>query len=171
LRNDSNRSIRLYSPIERKLAYEWIDKWFELSLLIIEVTGTDEPPWSPPPPTELDELNYQRLRFWLVNHEEQFVPLWKNFYEHQEWAVSRDDDVADLSDADDCIQNPFSCCYKPHNLYHLAQELDLQSGTKLWEPSEHRAGIARAIINHMGKRVVEFCDWLDEQVADYEKET
>jgi len=160
---------RLYSLNERELVYEWLDKWFELTLLIIEVTGTDEPPWSPPPPTELDELNYQRLRFWLADHEEQFVPLWKDFYEHQEWAVSRDDDDADLSDED--IRNPFSCCYKPDNLYYLAQELDLQSGTDLWEPSEYRAGIVRQIICLMGMRMVEFCNWLDEHIVNHEKET
>lgn len=54
---------KLYFSAQRDLVYHWADKRFELTSLIIEITGTDEPPWSPPPPTELDELNYQRLRF------------------------------------------------------------------------------------------------------------
>jgi len=75
---------KFYSSAQRDTVLGWADKWFELTSLIIEVTGTDEPPWSPPPPTELDELNYQRLRFWLIDHEAQFIPLWRDFYECQD---------------------------------------------------------------------------------------
>jgi len=75
-----------------------------------------------------------------------------------------DDEIAGIPDTDECAENPFSCCYKPENLYRLAQELDLQSGIDLWEPSEYRARTVRAIIILMGKRIVEFLDWIDERM-------
>ena len=87
-----------YSATEHNFVFDWATKWFELTDLIIEVTGTDEPPWSPPPPTELDELNYQRLRFWFIDHEAQFIPIWQDYYPSQEWATREsDDDVSDCT--------------------------------------------------------------------------
>ena len=101
---------KLYSSVERELVFDWSDKWIKLIGLINEVTGTDEPPWSPPPPTDLDELQYQSLRFWFIDHQAQFVPLWEDFYECQEWASHQDyknEDIADLEDIDKYLENPF----------------------------------------------------------------
>ena len=49
---------KLYSSTERELVFDWSEKWIELISLINEVTGVDEPPWLPPPPTDIDELQY-----------------------------------------------------------------------------------------------------------------
>jgi len=148
-----------YPIVQRNAAYDWLDKWFELSGLIIEVTSTDEPPYSAPVPTELDEINYQRLRFWLIEHEDAFVPLWQDFYACQDWVVKDDNE-----ESDDLTNNPFSCLYEPENLYHLAKELELQSGIDVWEPSKQKANEANGLIVHMGKRLVEFLDWIDDRV-------
>ena len=71
---------KLYSSTEQELVSDWADKWFELSYLINKLIWTDDPPWTTPPPTELDELEYQRLRFWFIDHQEQFIPIWEDFY-------------------------------------------------------------------------------------------
>ena len=152
-------NIKLYSLTQRDAAIDWTEKWFELSIQVIDVTSTDEPPYSAPLPRELDEINYQRLRFWLKDHEIQFVPLWQDFQANQDWAVKNN-----IEEKDDLLKNPFSCLYAPENLYQLAKEFDLQSGIEVWEPSKLRANEANSIIIHMGKRMAEFVDWIDERV-------
>ena len=62
------------------------------------------------------------------------------------------------------MKNPFSCLYAPENLYQLAKEFDLQSGIEVWEPSKHRANEANSFIIHMGKRMLEFVNWIDVRV-------
>ena len=151
--------IKLYSQTQREAVYDWIDKWFELSVLIVDVTSTDEPPYSAPLPTDLNEINYQRLRLWLRDHEEQFAPLWHDFYRCQDWAIKDDDE-----ENDDSLKNLFSYLYAPENLYQLAKELELQSGTDVWEPSKPRANIANGFAIHAGKKLVEFLDWLDGKI-------
>ena len=148
-----------YSLDQKYSAIDWADKWFELGMLIIKVTSVDEPPYSAPLPSELDEINYQRLRFWLKDHEVQFAPLWQDFYTSQDWAIKDN-----IEEKDDLLKNPFSCLYAPENLYQLVKEFDLQSGIEIWEPSKHRANEANSFIIHMGKRMLEFVDWIDERV-------
>jgi len=110
-----------------------------LGFLICDLVRTGRSPPSSPP-TELDEIHYQRLRFWLIDHEPQFIPLWRDFYNAQGRALHPDDDeLAHIPDADKYLENPFFFCYKPENLYRLVKELDMQSGIDIWEPSEHRA--------------------------------
>jgi hypothetical protein len=160
---------RLYSPAECDLVDDWADKWLELIKLINEVTGIDEPPWSPPPPTDLEELQYQSLRFWFLDHQDQFVPLWEHFYQCQAWASHQDynkEDIADLKDLDEYLENPFLFFYKPENLYRLARQLDLQSGIDIWEPSEYRASMIRPIIIRMGRIMIEFMDRISERTRE-----
>lgn len=157
-----------YSPKEQDLVFEWGEKWLELVGLINKVTGTDEPPWSPPPPAALEELRYQSLRFWFIDYQTQFLPLWADFYECQGWALSQScdsEDIADPEDIDKYDKNPFFYFYEPENLYHLAQQLDLQSGVDLWEPSEYRASMMRPILIRTGEIMVEFMDWASERIS------
>jgi len=72
--------------------------------------------------TDSEEIQYQSLRFWFLDHQIRFVPLWKDFYECQEWASHEDynnKDIADLEDIDKYFQNPFLFFYKPENLFQL----------------------------------------------------
>ncbi len=152
-----------YSTAEADLVDEWADKWLELIDLINQVTGTDEPPWSPSPPAETDEIRYVRLRFWFLSHEQQFVPLWNDFSASQNWTDSQDDgNPGDFPEK--YLANPFLYFYEPENLYQLAQQLELQSGTDVWEPKESVAGMMRPLMIGMGKRMIEFLDWIDERV-------
>ena len=148
---------KLYSPKEQDIVFEWGEKWLELVGLINEVTGTDEPP------SDLEELRYQSLRFWFMDHQAEFLPLWADFYECREWASSQScdtEDIADPEDIDKYDKNPFFYFYEPENLYHLAGQLDLQTGIDLWEPSEYRASRMRPILIRTGEIMVEFMDWV-----------
>lgn len=153
---------RLYSTTEQDLAFEWCEKWLELSILINEVTGTDELPWSPPPPSDLDELCYQSLRFWLFNHQMQFIPLWADFHRSHSKVFYECSDCKDELDHEDMKyrQNPLLYFYEPENLYNLSRQMDLQNGVDLWEPSEYRASLMRPILIKMGQLMAEFVDWV-----------
>ena len=159
---------KLYSSTDSDLVSDWTDRWLKLITLINNVTGTDEAPWSPPPPTDLDEIQYQGHRFWFLSHQAQFVPLWNDFYQCQEWASYQDyneEDTSDLEDLDEYRENPFLFFYKPENLFRLAQQLALQNGIDIWEPSEYRAVTIRTLMVRMGKIMIEFVDWIEERLS------
>ena len=157
---------KCYSLTEQDLVYEWADKWLCLIELINNVTGTGEAPWSPPPPTELDELKYQRLRFWLIDHQAQFTPLWMEFYRSHTWAYtpSNNDEEGGLPQR--YLENHFLFFYEPENLYELAKQLELQSGTDIWEPSETRAREMRPLLIRLGQLMIEFEDWIDRRTTE-----
>jgi len=58
-----------------------------------------------------------------------------------EWP-KEDEAITDIPDADKYFENPFFFCYQPENLYRLVRELDMQSGTDIWDPSRHRSWTA-----------------------------
>jgi hypothetical protein len=153
----------LYSAANSDLVYEWTEKWLTLIDLINSVSGTDQPPWSPPPPTELQGIDYQRLRFWFIDHQSQFMPLWREFYESHDWACPLGDNNKDEDFPQGYLGNPFLFFYEPENLYHLARQLDLQSGIDIWEPSEYRARVIRPVFIRLGELLLGFLDWVDKR--------
>ena len=69
-----------YTYVESALAHLCREKFVDLCILINNVTGTNEPPYSSPPPSEMDEIEYQRLRFWFFDNQRKFVPLLRDFF-------------------------------------------------------------------------------------------
>jgi hypothetical protein len=157
---------KLYSVENCNLVDEWSEKWLALIELINNVTGTDQPPWSVPPPTDLEEIEYQRLRFWFIDHQAQFMPLWMEFYESHDWACPQNNTGREGDFPPKYLENPFLFFYEPENLYRLAQQLELQSGINIWEPSEHVASMVRPVFIRLGQLMIEFVDWIDERVDD-----
>jgi len=157
---------RLFSVENRDLVYDWSEKWLALIELINNVTGTDQPPWSSPPPTELQEIEYQRLRFWFTDHQTQFIPLWREFYESRDWVSHQNDADEDGDFPQKYLKNHFLYFYEPENLYRLAQQLELQSGVNIWEPSEHIASTVRPVFIRLGQLMMEFVDWIDERADE-----
>lgn len=51
-----------------------------MGTLLLDLFRFDETP-SPPPPTEIEEINYQNLRFW-------FVDMKRNLYRYGEISMS-----------------------------------------------------------------------------------
>jgi hypothetical protein len=154
--NRESYSIRGYDLVD-----EWAEKWLALIELINNVTGTEEPPFSPQPPAEIDAITYQSLRFWFMDHEARFLPLWREFYGSRDWRSPHQG--ADEDFLRRYVDSPFLFFYEPESLYHLAQHLDLQSGIDIWEPSEYRARVIRPIFIRLGELLLEFLDWIDER--------
>ena len=156
---------KLCSFADQCLIDDWIDKWFELSHLINDLIWTDDPPWTTPPPTEVDELEYQRLRFWFIARQEQFTPIWADYYNYKSRVCTEDftiENVEKFLDTDEFIKNPFHLFYGAENLYRLAQQLELQSGVGIWEPSHYYASATMSLIILLGKIMIELIDWVDE---------
>ena len=153
----------LWSVKGGDLVDEWAQKWLALIELINNVTGSDGPPFSPPLPIEVDEVAYRSLRFWFMDHEGQFLPLWKGFYESQEWHPYEAKGNREEGLPQRYLDNPFLFFYEPEDLYCLVQQLDLQSGIDIWEPSEYRARMVRPVFIRLGELLLEFLDWVDEQ--------
>ena len=137
---------RIYSPEEQDIVAAWYEKWLEFSGFLNEITGTNEPPYSPPIPSDSDELNYIGLRFWFLEHEEEFVPLWK-YYDTRIGCSAQNisvDDMIKISQIDDkYFYNPFRLFYEPKDLSHLAKSLEFQCSVDIWEPSEKEVHKAR----------------------------
>jgi hypothetical protein len=153
----------IYASERCDLVDEWAQRWLALIELINNVSGTDKPPFSPLPPPETDEIGYQGLRFWFVDHEARFLPLWKGFCENRDWHPRDAKDNGEEGLPQKYVGNPFLFFYEPENLYHLAQQLDLQSGVDIWEPSEYRARMVRPVFIRLGELLLEFLDWVDER--------
>jgi hypothetical protein len=158
---------KFYSVENHDLVYDWSEKWLNLTELINNVTGTDQAPWSPPPPNEVQEIEYQHLRFWFNDHQTQFIPLWREFYESCDWVSKQNKAVDGNGDfPQKYLENPFLFFYEPDNLFRLAQQLALQSGTDIWEPSEHAASMVRPVLIRLGQLVIECVDWINQRVNE-----
>jgi len=150
-----------YSSEQQDLVWDWCETWLELCALINEVTGTPEPP------SDLDELRYWGFRFWFIDHQAQFVQLWGDFSRSKHLSsnqASRIEEGTDSKAMEKHFENPFYFFYEPRDLYALAQQLDLQCGVNIWEPSEHRASMMRPTLVRMGEIMMEFVDWITERV-------
>lgn len=138
-----------------------------MSHLINDLIWTDDPPWTTPPPTEVDELEYQRLRFWFLDHQEQFVSLWVGFCKSLKGIADEYPSMENTQESpntDELINNPFHLFYTAENLYLLAQHLELQSGVDIWEPSNHYASTTMSLTILLGKAMFKLMDWVDERI-------
>jgi len=154
-----------YSSEQLDLVWDWCETWLGLSALINEVTGTPEPP------NDLDELRYWSFRFWFIDHQAEFVKLWGNFSRSKHLSSNQASHIeqgTDSKDIEKYLGNPFAYFYEPKDLYELAQQLDLQCGVDIWEPSEHRASMMRPILIRMGELMMEFVNWITERVPKLE---
>ncbi len=85
---------KFYSPAKREIVSEWTGNWLSLLLLINEVTGTLEPP------ATTDEIQYQLLRSWLIEHEDEITPLWKDFRTSPDYDSYKNQEVEHTVDAE-----------------------------------------------------------------------
>jgi len=108
--------MKPYSRVEGDLVSDWAANWLELIGFVNEVTGTDDPSYLPPPPTNIDELKYQSLRSWFMEHQARFVPLWNDFYHD---VISRcAGDIDDVVDAEELSR--LTNEYDPEHLSRIA---------------------------------------------------
>jgi len=153
---------KTYSAIEQELVSEWFDKWVEFGDLLFEVFQALEPFVSPLPSDE-DEIRYQALRFWFIEHQARFVPLWDFFQYKQEDSLSPADDEEDIAELYQYLENPFLYFYEPENLYRLAKWLELQGGDDIWEPSDRMIlHIMTPMIISLGQMMAKLVDVVSE---------
>jgi hypothetical protein len=62
-----------YTYADSELGHLCRERFIDLGVLINNVIGTNEPPYSPPPPTEADEIEYQTLRFCVIFSEHRYT--------------------------------------------------------------------------------------------------
>jgi len=158
---------KLYSFADQCLIDDWADKWFELSNLINDLIWTDDPPGTTPPPTDSEEIQYQSLRFWFIDHQEQFIPIWADYYNCRRRVFTEDLTIENIEEylaTDEFIKNPFHLCYRAENLHGFAQQLELQGGVDIWEPSHNYASATMSLIIFLGKIMIELIDWVDERI-------
>ncbi|RLC68713.1 MAG: hypothetical protein DRH97_02255 [Chloroflexi bacterium] len=55
-------------------------------------------------------------------------------------------------------ENTFLLFYEPESLHKLVQQIGLQSGVDIWEPSEHIASMIRPVCIRPGQFMMEFLD-------------
>lgn len=176
-----------YTNEQLSLVEEWFRKFAELSLLINDVTGSDEPPYTPSPPTEIEEVDYQEFRFWFYENEEAFLPIWMNFLseldsvghnmsdklgsmnEFEESAVMDDEMIRELSEFDIQKQYVFVYFYCCDDLYMFVQRWGLQSGVVIWEPNEEKACEIRSLMVFLSEVLrLHLMPWVYERTFDSE---
>ncbi|MFC1952786.1 hypothetical protein ACFLWR_01470 [Chloroflexota bacterium] len=145
----------LYFIETRDFLDEWIEKWYALIELINNVTSPGEPA-----PTLSDESEYQCLRIWLIEHQRQFLPLYRGACESHDWEYFHNR----TDRAWESFRSFGLCFYKPENLYRLAQQLELQNGIDIWEPNEDVTKTWRPFFLTMTKLMIEFRDGIDERL-------
>ncbi|MFC1907105.1 hypothetical protein ACFLW8_03360 [Chloroflexota bacterium] len=144
-----------YSTAECDFAIEWADRWFQLNQLLWDLFRFDETP-SPPPPTENQELKYQDLHLWFINHEPQFTPLWRDFWESLH---AGEKGAADVMTADGYVEILSSFCYHPQNLHHLVCKLGIQNEMDRWLPNEEKAWKKMMDLTQISHLVKAFSHW------------
>jgi hypothetical protein len=149
----------------RTLVFVWCEKWLEFLDLINTFTPDSLPP------EEDTELHYQRLRFWFLDHQESFLPLWKDFRSRQTGVAApageAGEGMVDLEALAEYRDNPFAFFYEPENLFHLGHRLGLQPGKDTWEPTAPRINRFRPVMFAIGGIVLEFDYWMSERTGQF----
>jgi hypothetical protein len=83
-----------------------------------------------------------------------------------DWASLQSNSYEDEGFPEKYLENHFLYFYEPDNLYRLAQQLEIQSGIDIWEPSEHVTAMVRPIYIRLGQLMIEFMDWIEERVGE-----
>jgi hypothetical protein len=65
--------MRTYSQIETDLAFQWVDKYFKLVELILEISGDEENDIRLSEPSSESEQTFQGLRRWFIAHQDKFM--------------------------------------------------------------------------------------------------
>ncbi|MFC1994286.1 hypothetical protein ACFLVI_03380 [Chloroflexota bacterium] len=159
---------RIYSRAEERLIDDWSQRWLDLFQLVNNVTAPAESPWPPPPPTDPEELEYQRLHFWFLDHQDRFEHIWSDYIDDTKDSFNGTKDEKDEFDSLSAKygKNPFLDCYEPDNLYHLAQRLDLQNGTEIWDSNEQEAITMRRIFAGLAEILVRsFHPWVKDRLS------
>ena len=153
---------KAYTKEEKQVVKDWAVKWLQFLQLINNVTVPSQSP-----PTEEEEITFQKLRQWFMENERTFIPIWNDFCHHrmQDCTDKISADELEALDEDNFVaflKNPFSFYYRPGTLYLWAHHIGLQYTIVAWEPDEQQMRKVRPILGFLAKVLVEeFADWVD----------
>ena len=151
-------STRAYSQTETDLAFQWVDKYFKLIDLILQISGDDEKDIPPCMPFSEYELQYQELRLWFFEQQDKFLPIWSEFWRNK----TPIEDFGDNTDGVEYFKNPFLMMYKPDNLCQMAYRLGIIENIDPWETTKQAADIIDDIIVGFSLEVLQFIHYIGE---------
>jgi hypothetical protein len=155
-------SMRTYSQTETDLAFQWVDRYFKLVELIIEISGDEENDFLPSEPSSESEQTFQGLRRWFIAHQDKFIPIWSEFWRDKLPKRYFEDNA----DGQEYFENPFLMLYKPDNLIELAYRLGITEHIDTWEPIEQGATIIDDISVEFSLEVLQFIHFIGEFADD-----
>jgi len=154
--------MRTYSQTEADLAFQWVDKYFKLVELIIEISGDEENEILPSAPSSESEQTFQGLRRWFIAHQDKFIPIWSEFWRDKLPQRYFEDNA----DGQEYFENPFLMLYKPDSLIELAYRLGITEHIDTWEPIEQDADIVNDISVEFSLEVLQFIHFIGEFADD-----
>jgi hypothetical protein len=155
-------STRTYSQTETDLSFQWVDKYFKLVELIIEISGDEENDILPSEPSSESEQTFRGLRRWFIAHQDKFIPIWSEFWRDKLPKRYFEDNA----DGQEYFENPFLMLYKPDGLIELAYRLGITEHIDTWEPIEQGADIVNDISVEFSLEVLQFIHFIGEFADD-----
>ncbi|MFC1906005.1 hypothetical protein ACFLWJ_00790 [Chloroflexota bacterium] len=155
---------KVYTKEEKEIVKEWATRWQQFFELIDNATGPGKLP-----PTEEEEIIFQKLRAWFIEKERIFVRLWNDFckYRLQHCTDRVSADEIEALDEDNFVaflKNPFGFYYRSGTFYTWAHHMGLQYSTITWEPNWQKMRKISPILGFLAKVLVgELMDWMDGQ--------
>ena len=129
-----------------------------------------------PFPVKKDELKYQALRKWFINHEEKASLLWREFWGNIDWTILLDDDVEIAETLDNInliirngstnefIEEFSSYFYDPENLYEVIFRFVFQGRPDKWPPDKEQIWKKMTQLLKMSNIIVTFVKWIDGKI-------
>ena len=155
-------SMRTYSQTETDLAFQWVDKYFKLVELILEIAIGEKNDIPPSEPSAESEQTFQGLRRWFIAHQDKFIPIWSEFWRDK--LPKRY--FQDNADGQEYFENPFLMLYRPENLHQLAYRLGITEHIDTWEPIELGTVIIDDISVEFSLEVLQFIHFIGEFTDD-----
>ncbi len=148
---------------QRHLVYDWAEKWLELCDLVNNIIWPEQRPFGTYIPAEAQETRYQGLHLWFLDHQWQFLPLWRDYISER---IPCQDTTTEEIEAylfswegeEEFIENPFRIYFGADNLHTLIQELDSQSGMDTREFSNQPAADVIKVMIIIGQLLNGFVD-------------
>jgi len=154
--------MRTYSRFETDLAFQWVEKFFRLIELILEMSDDEEKGIPPSMPTYESELQFQELRLWFFAHQHKFMPIWAEF-----WRDKIPKKYLEyVAEGQEYFENPFLMLYRPGNLNQLAFRLGINENYNTWEPTENGVDMLEDISIDFSLEVLQFMHYVGEFSED-----
>jgi hypothetical protein len=145
--------MNTYNRADANLVFEWSKKYLDLNTLIKKVFSGENLETHPPFPSFEDEIEYQRLRFWFFQNQNQFVPIWANFCT----SIGNSIECVGSIDEMEYRKNPFLYFYSPDNLLELAFAMGATSKANVWDLNRQAVELILNMINRFNYPVIYMC--------------